>query len=56
MVRSVDVIIPVYNRAHCIADVIAQLERQTFRDFRAIFVDDGSSDGSAEVLKELLKS
>ena len=55
MVRSVDVIIPVYNRAHCIADVIAQLEQQTFRDFRAIFVDDGSSDGSADVLAAALK-
>ena len=51
---SIDVIVPIYNRAHCIANLVAELEKQTFRDFRVIFVDDGSSDNSCEVINELL--
>ncbi len=50
----IDVIVPVYNRAHNISNLIAVLEHQTFRDFRAIFVDDGSTDGSSDVLNKLL--
>lgn len=53
---SIDVIVPIYNRAHCIANLVAELEKQTFRDFRVIFVDDGSSDGSCDVINELLPS
>lgn len=54
MSNAIDVIIPVYNRAHCIANVVETLEKQTFRDFRVIFVDDGSTDGSSDVIRELL--
>ena len=54
MSYAIDVIVPVYNRAHCIANLIETLNRQTFRDFRAILVDDGSTDGSADKIRELL--
>lgn len=54
MSYAIDVIVPVYNRAHCIANLIAELQKQTFRDFRVIFVDDGSTDGSWDVMNRLL--
>lgn len=54
MSYAIDVIVPVYNRAHCIANLVAELEKQTFRDFRVIFVDDGSTDNSCNVIDELL--
>ncbi len=54
MSYAIDVIVPVYNRAHCIANLVAELQKQTFRDFRVIFVDDGSTDGSCDVINRLL--
>lgn len=54
MSYAIDVIVPVYNRAHCIANLIAELKKQTFQDFRVIFVDDGSTDNSCEVIDRLL--
>ena len=54
MSYAIDVIVPVYNRAHCIANLVAELKKQTFQDFRVIFVDDGSTDNSCDVIDELL--
>ena len=51
----VDIIVPIYNRAHCIAGLIDQLKMQSFQDFRVIFVDDGSTDHSYEVLQDFLR-
>lgn len=55
MEKTIDLIIPVYNYAHGMGKLVAQIERQIYRDFRVIFVDDGSSDGSAETLKRELE-
>ena len=54
MSYAIDVIVPVYNRAGCIKNLVKELEKQTFRDFRVIFVDDGSTDDSCAVINELL--
>lgn len=56
MQTLIDLIIPVYNRAHCIPALIGELEKQTFRRFRAIFVDDGSQDDSVAVLYRCLEA
>lgn len=55
MKTKIDIIVPIYNRAHCIPKLIKSLEQQTMQDFRVIFVDDGSKDNSCEVLCENLK-
>ena len=54
MSYAIDVIVPVYNRAHCISNLVTELQKQTFRDFRVIFVDDGSTDNSCDVIRQLL--
>lgn len=54
MPYAIDVIVPVYNRANCIENLIRELEKQTFQDFRVIFVDDGSTDDSRQVIRQLL--
>ena len=56
MAHKVDVIIPMYNRADCVVNIISELEKQTFKDFKAIFVDDGSKDNTYDVLTSELEN
>ena len=44
-------IIPVYNAKDTLARLLESLQSQTLRDFAAIFVDDGSTDGTREMLR-----
>ena len=43
------VIIPVYNVEKYIDECLQSLLKQTFNDFEAILIDDGSSDGSGKI-------
>lgn len=47
----VTVIVPAYNIRPYIAAALTSLERQTLADFEALVVDDGSTDGTAEVVE-----
>lgn len=49
---KVSVIIPNWNGKKFLKTCLDSLETQTFRDFKAILVDNGSSDGSVEFLRE----
>jgi glycosyltransferase involved in cell wall biosynthesis len=46
----VSVIIPTFNRAHLIAETLDSLLAQTFENFEAIVVDDGSRDDTRAVM------
>ena len=47
----VSVIMPTFNRAHCLERAIDSVLDQTFRDYELIVVDDGSTDHTADLLK-----
>jgi GT2 family glycosyltransferase len=48
---SVSVIVPTYNRVGFVVEAVASVLSQTYRDFEVVVVDDGSTDGTADVLK-----
>jgi len=47
----VSIVIPTYNTADYIPFTLESVDRQTFRDFENLVVDDGSTDGTKEVLE-----
>ena len=50
--KTISLILPVYNVDKYLAVCLTSLSRQTFPDFEAICVDDGSTDRSGEILDE----
>lgn len=48
---AVSIIVLNYNGKHFLADCINSIKQQTFKDFELILVDNASSDGSVELIK-----
>jgi glycosyltransferase involved in cell wall biosynthesis len=46
------VLLPVYNAAESVARAVESILGQSFVDFEVIIVDDGSTDGSGEILRQ----
>jgi len=53
---KISVVIPTYNEKGVFEDCIESLGNQTYPDFEIIVVDDGSSDGTLEILSNLQKN
>lgn len=53
---TIEVLLPVYNAASTLPATLKSLSSQTFRDFRVIIVDDGSTDQSRMVAEEFARS
>jgi peptidoglycan/xylan/chitin deacetylase (PgdA/CDA1 family) len=51
----ISIVIPAYNRESTIAQTLDSLIRQTHEGWEAIVVDDGSNDGTADVVMEYAK-
>jgi len=50
------IVIPLYNKAAYVSDTIGSVLAQTFTDFEVVVVDDGSSDGGAELVAAMTDS
>ncbi|MGL4849517.1 MAG: glycosyltransferase family 2 protein [Clostridium sp.] len=54
-IYKLSVIIPVYNVKSYIIETLESLYNQTLKEFELILIDDGSTDGTYEILKEYEK-
>jgi glycosyltransferase involved in cell wall biosynthesis len=48
---GITVVIPLYNKAAYVARCLRSVRSQTFQDYEVIVVDDGSTDGSAQIAR-----
>lgn len=53
---KVSIIIPCYNQAEFLLQALQALQKQTLQDFECIIVDDGSTDTSAQIAEDFIKS
>jgi glycosyltransferase involved in cell wall biosynthesis len=51
LIPKVSVLMPVFNTARYLSDALASLSAQTFTNFELVVVDDGSNDGSTQILE-----
>lgn len=56
MADMISVIVPVYNSARFVREAVISVLAQTYQEFELIVIDDGSIDGSGEILKELARN
>ena len=50
---AISVILPVYNAEAYVREAVESILAQTFTDFECIIINDGSTDGSEAILREL---
>jgi glycosyltransferase involved in cell wall biosynthesis len=48
----VTVVLPAYNHAQYVAEAIASVEAQTYRPIELVIIDDGSTDGTVDVIRK----
>ncbi len=48
----VSIIVPNYNHSRFLRERLDSIQRQTYRDFECLLLDDASTDGSVEILRE----
>lgn len=54
--KKITVFTPTYNRAYIIENLYHSLQRQTFRDFEWLVIDDGSSDNTEEIFQNWIQN
>ena len=50
---TISVIIPAYNAEHTIQETLESVQKQTFSDFEIIVIDDGSTDRTLDIVREI---
>lgn len=55
MVHDITVLLPVYNGEQFIAEAVNSILKQTYTNFELLIMDDGSTDQTPKILKELAR-
>jgi GT2 family glycosyltransferase len=56
LTSKIYILLPVHNRRSVTAGFVESMRQQTFRDYQLVLIDDGSTDGTAEMVKEAIPS
>lgn len=51
----ISIIVPIYQCKSCICNIVEDILKQSYQDYEILLVDDGSTDGSAEICLEYEK-
>ena len=51
--KTVSICIPTYNRKEYLKETIDSIKAQTYKDYEIVIVDDGSTDGTEEMINQL---
>jgi len=51
----ISIVVPVYNAANYVKETVMSVINQTYENWELLLVDDGSTDGSGEIIKTLEK-
>ena len=54
MTPRISVVVPLYNKARYLQRALVSIAQQSFNDFELIVVDDGSTDGGAEIARSFV--
>ena len=52
--QKVTIVIPNYNGRRLLENCLKTLENQTYTDFKVLIIDNGSTDGSKEIIHPIL--
>jgi GT2 family glycosyltransferase len=53
---TIYILLPVYNRREITLKIVSHLQKQSYQDYKLILIDDGSTDGTADVVRQELPS
>ena len=56
MISPISIVIPVYNAEKYLAFCLDSIKAQTYADWEAILVDDGSTDNSCKICERYAKT
>jgi GT2 family glycosyltransferase len=51
----ISIVLPTYNRAYCLGETLQSIQSQTYTNWEVLVIDDGSTDRSADVVRDMQK-
>lgn len=54
LTKTIHILLPVHNRVKVTQKFIENLKKQTFKNYKLILIDDGSTDGTSEFVKQVM--